>query len=292
MPPQNPKKIPVSVEEENAGFISIGSLEEKLPTVLVPLLSSSDIILGNCKNYTYPRELSVELIDEIKLLLQKKNIKSVVFDLRIHGWTDTPNLKRSRILARSLQDLCDDLQINNSIFLSNGDHFFGNAVGRYSEKMEAREVLRGEGPPDLTKFALEIGADYMLMTQKARLRTVAKKQLRDKIISGEIAPSRPGFAEKTAMPSKKNGYIHHIALDKLNALRTYLSIIHPELGLQLAKKPGDWVAKGETVADVCIPEGQKNPIKQKTCQELFVMFNTPPNHHPLILERLGLNIHS
>ena len=292
MPPQNPKKKPVSVGAEHAGLISIGSLEDKLPIILTPLLSSSGIILESCKNFAYPRELSVELIDKIKHQLQKKNIKSVVFDLRIQGWTNTPNLKRSRILSRSLQDFCDNLRINNSIFLSNGDHFFGNAVGRFSEKMEAREVLGGEGPPDLTKLALEIGSDYLLMTQKAHQRIEAKKQLRDKIISGEFTSSRPGFAEKTAIPSRKKGYIHHLALDKLNALRINLSLAHPGLGLVLSKKPGDWVAKGDVVANVYVPEGQRNPIEQRTFQELLVMSHAPPNHQLLMLERLGLNIHS
>lgn len=292
MHPQYPRTKPASRGTEKVGLFSIGSFEEKIPFVLSPLLLSLDLVLSRHKNYEYPKNLSVELINEIKSSLQKKNIKSVVFDLRIHDWTNALNLRHSRILSQSLQDICDDFQISNSIILSNGAQLLGNAVGVFSEKMEAREVLRGEGPLDLTKFALEIGADFLLMTKKNHQRIEAKKWMRDKIINGELSSSHPDFTEKTKISSKKKGYVHHLAMDKLHALRSYLSSAHPGIGLSLTKKPGDWVAKGDAIVDVYLPKGQKNPLKQEICQRIFVISNDPPNHQPLILERLGLNTHS
>jgi pyrimidine-nucleoside phosphorylase len=292
MHPQGPRTKPASIGTEKAALFSIGSLEEKIPFVLYPLLLSLDLVLCRCKNYEYPKNLSVELINEIKSSLQKKKIKSVVFDLRIHDWINTPCLRRSRILAQSLQDICSDLQISNSIILSNGGQLIGNAVGVFSEKMEAREVLRGEGPPDLTKFALEIGADFLLMTKKTNQRIEAKKWLRDQIINGEFTSAHLDFTEKRILLSQKKGYVHHLAMEKLHALRSYLTSVHPVIGLSLKKKPGDWIAKGDAIVDVHLSRGQKNPIKQETCQRIFVISNDSPNHQPLILERLGLNIHS
>ncbi|UCE39826.1 MAG: hypothetical protein JSV17_10080 [Candidatus Aminicenantes bacterium] len=292
MPPQDPWRRPTPCGTEKVGLFSVGSFEEKLPLVLSPLLFSSDLILSNYKNFAYPRGLSVELITEIKNQLQKTNIKIIVFDLRIHGWINTPTLRRSRILSKSLQDLCDGLQISNSIILSNGDNLIGKAVGVFSENMEAKEVLRGKGPPDLTKFALEIGADFLMMTEKAHQRIEAKKWLRDKIIKGELHSSQPYFAEITTISSHKKGYVHHFVLDKLHALRAFLSSTHPGIGFFLTKKPGDWVAKGDAIVDVYHPKGQKNPLRQEACQKIFKLSADPPNHQPLILERLGLNLHS
>jgi len=277
---------------EKVGLFSIGSLEEKTLLVLSPLLLSSNLVLSRHTNFEYPKTLSLELINEIKFSLQKENFKSVVFDLRIHDWTNAPHLKHSRILSQSLQDICDDLQINNSIILSNGGQLLGNAVGVFSEKMEAMGVLRSEGPLDLTKFALEIGTDLLLMTKKACERIEAKKCLRDQIINGEFPSFHLDFTEKRKFLSQKKGYVHHLAMDRLHALRSYLTSAHPGIGLSLTKKPGDWIAKGDTIADVYLPKGQKNPIKQETCQRIFVISNDPPNHQPLILERLGLNIYS
>ena len=292
MHPQYPWEKSTSAEAERVGLISIGSLEEKIPFILHPLLLSSDVVFGLYKNYDYPQDLSIELLNEIDGLLQTKNVKNIVFDLRIHNWTNTPCLRHARILSLKLQDISNDLEINSSIILSNGSQLMGNAVGVLSEKMEVSDILKGEGPPDLTKFAIEIGADFLMMTKKADQRIEAKKWLRDKILSGELSPSSPDFSEKWKYLSLKKGYVHHLAMAELHTLKSELTNTHPGICLFLKKKAGDWVEKGEDLIEFLLPQGQKNSLKQEACQKVFVLSTDPPNHQPLILERFGLNLHS
>ncbi len=266
------------------GLFSIGSLEKKIPFVLYPLLLSSDVVLSVCKTYDYPQKISVEIINEIKSLLQHENLKGVVFDIRIHDWNNAQYLRESRILSQSLQDICRDVEINSSIILSNGTLLIGNAVGDVPERMEARAVLRGEGPLDLTKFALEIGADFLVMTGKAHQRIEAKKNLRDKIILEDFSEVEKEIVQKIKFSSQKKGYIHHLAMDELHALRSELSSFRPGLGFCFIKKTGDWIDTGADTIEVYIPEGQEYSLEEAAFQKPFVISANPPTYQPFILD--------
>lgn len=292
----------ISKDAEKVGLISIGSLEVKIPFVLYPLLLSADIVLSVYKNYDYPQDLSIEVIDEIKSLLHNEKVKGVFFDLRVHNWTNNQYAKHSRILTQSLQEMCRDLEMTSSIILSNGGQLIGNAVGEFYEMMEAGEVLTGEGPLDLTKFALEIGADLLIMMKRSQQRIEAKKWLRDKIVSRELtdagnellsqASSFFVFTEKIKYSSIKKGYVHHLAMSELHTLRSELASTHPGIGFSFIKKTGDWVEKGDDIIEVCLPKGQENPFKEGTFQNTLVISTDPPDYQPLILERPGLRSHS
>ncbi len=272
---------------EKVGLLSVGSIENKIPFSLSPLLLSSNLVLSIYKNYAYPKNLSPELVNKIEALLCKSDTQNIIFDLRVHDWSNAQHLKHSRTLSQSLQSVCRDLGINTSIILSNGGQLLGNAVGVFSEMKEATEVLTGEGPLDLTKFTVEIGADFLLMMKKVHQKIEAKKWLRDKIIHGDFSPFCPDFTEKTKLLSPKKGYIHHLVMEEIYLLRSELATVHPAIGLSLLKKPGDWVEKGEEIVEVNLPQGQQNPIKQEICHKVFVFSSEPPNFQPLILERLG-----
>jgi thymidine phosphorylase len=293
---------PISKGAEKVGLISIGSLEVKIPFVLYPLLLSADIVLGVYKNYDYPQDLSVEVINEIKTLLHNEKVKGVFFDLRVHNWTNGQYIRHSRILSQSLQEICRDLEISSSIILSNGGQLIGNAVGAYYEMIEAGEALKGEGPLDLTKFTLEMGADLFIMVKRTQQKIEAKKWLRDKIVSRDLADvgkemlsqasSYFDSTEKLKYSSKKKGYIHHLAMSELHTLRSELASNHPGIGFSFIKKTGDRVEKGDDIIEVCLPAGQENPLEEEIFQKAFVISADPPNYQPLILERSGLRLHS
>lgn len=287
---QFPGKKLAARKADKVGLVSIGSIEEKLSFALTPLLLSSGLKLSFYQNYAYPQSLTGELIHKINHQLHQSKIGCVVFDLRIHDWKNLSLLDRTRTLTQPLQDFCEELCISYSIILSNGDLYFGNALGIAAEKIEAHQVLRGEGPRDLTKFILEIGVDIVLMTKKFHQRIDAKKNLRDKIISGEFSSLRLGFPEKSTLTSLKKGYVQSLILDELQALRSHLCSSHPGVGIFFKKKVGDWIAKGDAIMDLYGSSGEKKAVDQKSCQRIFAVGTEPPLHQPLVLERMGLKI--
>jgi len=61
-------------------------------------------------------------------------------------------------------------------------------------------------------------------------------RLRDQIINGEVFSAHLDFTEKRKLLSQKKGYVHHLAMDKLHALRAYLASAPPGIGIFLQKK--------------------------------------------------------
>lgn len=292
MHPQYPWTTHALGTTDKVGLISIGSIEDKIPLILYPLLLLSDIELGLYKSFGYPREISLELIRKIDGLINKQDVKNVVFDIRIQRRANTSWHKRSRLLSQQLQRSCDELKVNTSIILSNGSHFIGNALGIPSEMEEASDSINGEGPQDLTKFALEIGADFLMLTKKSDLRIEAKKMLRDKMLRGKISSTSPCIMKKWNFLSLKTGYIHNLDLDRLRAWRSDLFKEGTGIGISLKKKPGDRVEKGEILIEFYIPRGQKYMPERESCQRVFFITPDPPRFQPFIFERLGLTIHS
>jgi thymidine phosphorylase len=276
---------------ESTGLISIGALETKVPAALNSLLSSLDVPPVMSKNYAYPGTLSSEITCEIQGFLQEKNIHSAVFDIRIPYWTNKSRFNRDRNLAKKLLSACESLSVNNSFILTNGGKFLGNALGYLAESFEIRNTLKGEGPPDLTKYILEIGADLLMMTGKAGHRREAKMYLRDRILSGAFSSYSPDSPERWDVLAWEKGYVHHLSIGEIHQLKEYLADTHPEISLFLKKKERDPVEIDDVLIEFYSPRGQKTLIDEQIYRKVFVFSPHPPKHQPMVLERWGLNLH-
>ena len=142
------------------GIISIGSHEEKIPFVLPRLMISTGIHLSLSYSIDFPNGKLEELTDRIESILREKRVRGVVFDVRVPGWPGIGQIKTAQVLSQTLREICSRQKISSSAFLSNGCQPLGNLMGIPFEIIEAENVLRGNGPLDLTKFALEIGVDF------------------------------------------------------------------------------------------------------------------------------------
>ncbi len=285
---------------ENVGIISIGSHEEKILFVLSRLMSSTGVILSLSENFDYPQGRLEELIYWIESTLQHKGVRGVVFDVRVREWPEYEPLETAQALSQVLQDICSRQQISSSVFLTNGCQPLGNFMGTQFEIIEAEGVLGGRGPLDLTKFALEIGSDLLLMAKKARQRRDGKQILRDKIIRDEIsfsgekmlAESSSLFPslKKMTISSKKKGYVHHLAVDEIHSLKWELTLSFNGSGFALLKKTGDPIEKGEGIVRVFQVGEEKKPPWESKFRKAFKIFSDPPEFQPFILERSELRL--
>lgn len=285
---------------ENVGIISIGSHEEKIPYVLSRLMFSTGVILSLSESFDYPRGHLEELTHRIESTLQYKGVRGVVFDVRVRGWPESKPLETAQALSQVLQDICSRQQISSSVFLSNGCQPLGNFMGTQFEIIEAEGVLGGNGPFDLTKFALEIGADLLLMAKKVRQKKDGKQILRDKIIRDEIsfsgekmsAESSALFSslKKMTISSKKKGYVHHLAVDEIHSLKSELTASFNGSGFALLKKTGDPIEKGEGIVRVFLVGGEKKPQWKSKFRKVFKILSDPPEFQPFILERSELRL--
>jgi len=282
--------------------MSFGALEDKAPLILSPLVLPADVTLILYKNYDYPGIHVDDLLKTVHSVLQEKELTGIVFDLRVSGWPDVQSLIRARNLSRSLQNISDSLKVNSSVFLSNGHQPMGKAIGATLELLEAAEVLNGKGPPDLTKFILEIGTDLLLLAKKFQQKSEAKKFLKNKILEGKAVTTLkklnedfpPNISEKEKMRilSSQRGYVYQISMESLLRIKSKLISSLPRNGFTILKKIGDRTEKGDHLVEVFPIKGQHIHPLELDILKAFVITSNPPDFQPLILERPEIRIHS
>lgn len=165
--------------------------------------------------------------------------------------------------------------------LTGMDEPLGHKIGNALEVYEAIETLNGEGPKDLVDVTVEIGAHLLLDAKIETDFEVAKVKLQEALQNGtayekflELVEAQGGDVDRLDDPSsllskntievlsEKEGYIVDInALDigkaamRLGAGReTKEDTIDLDVGLDLHKKIGSYVKKGESLATLYVRE--------------------------------------
>jgi pyrimidine-nucleoside phosphorylase len=232
--------------------------------------------------------------------------KGIAVDVRVGGYplqTKTPN---ARDLAEDLKEHCDAAGMGFSFFISNQNQPLGHALGPVLELQESLDVLKAKGPLDLTKIALELGADLLMFAGKFFHRTEAKSFLKNLLISGaaysrfrEIIQAQKSeeVAEKTLFPyppatqesrivSRRKGYINRIAMDRIIDLKQRLCREDRSAGFLLLKKIGDITDINETVVRAYLPQSWDTKLIQTEIQDIFTLSRTPPEFQPQIKEKI------
>lgn len=158
------------------------------------------------------------------------------------------------------------------------DQPLGFAVGNALEVKEAILSLNGQGPKDLMEVVYALGAQMVLLAQKAETREEAEALLKETIASGaalnklaEFVKAQDGDAHGVFHPQElpganvilevkntQNGYVSRILAEEIGLASLLLgggretkeSEIDLGVGILLKKKRGDRVADGETLAVV------------------------------------------
>ncbi|MGD8534662.1 MAG: hypothetical protein PVF66_02355 [Candidatus Aminicenantes bacterium] len=262
---------------------------------------------------SFPGSLS-SLFNYFMNSLQVGSVNSAVFNIKVGEGYIIQKPREGRNLAQSLKSVFERMQINTSFFLTDSSQPIGRAVGNSLEIKEAIEILKGSGPLDMLKLALEFGSDMLLLANKTMSKAEAKEILKKKILSGdslqkfrEIIGAQKGdiriidddsllpFSEKRIMVrSNQTGFIQKINTRKLYS--AYLKCVSKErkltdtvscdIGFVLQKKSGDWVKKGESLVEVHLNSKVSRSWKNDEFQEIFTISDTSPPFQPLIIERI------
>lgn len=250
-------------------------------------------------------------------ILSKKlaeGIDALVLDVKVGRGAFMKSVEEARALARSLVRVGRQAGKAVTAFLTDMESPLGRAVGNALETAEAFEVLRGEGPDDLVECTMVLGAEMLRLGGVATSTAEARKKLEGTIRSGAaiakmeaIVAAQGGdprvVREPDRLPraevilpvvSEKRGYLTRVdalelgrAAIVLGAGRTRVDqTVDPAVGIVLAKKPGDPVAKGETLALV---HARKPSIARASVQRiapLFAVGRSEPAPRPLVLETI------
>ena len=193
------------------------------------------------------------------------------------------------------------------------DQPLGKAVGNTLEIKEAIEVLKGNGPEDITKLSVSIAGMMIYLAEKAESHeqgmAMAAEALKDgrglmklkEMIEGQggdpAVCDDPDAVMGTAKYSrdvvcKTDGYVNKIhgvtiGLASMNAgagRKKMDDVIDLRAGILLEKKVGDAVSVGNTLCTVFADNETKLEDACRTAESAFVIEECAPEKTPLILD--------
>ena len=190
------------------------------------------------------------------------------------------------------------------------DQPLGYAIGNALEVKEAIATLNGSGPEDFTELVLALGSRMLIAGGKAEDVVSAEAMLRQSIQNGNalkkleaFVKAQGGTGEEVLHPEKlpaasmqikvsspQNGYISHIQCDEIGVCSLILgggretkdSVIDLSVGLELKKKVGDYVEKGETLAVLHANEQEKAEQAEERFMRAYRFSETKPPKRPMI----------
>ena len=264
--------IPVEKFEENVRQIGISIMGQT--TELAP----ADKKLYALRDVT----ATVDNISLIASSIMSKKLAAgsdaIVLDVKTGSGAFMKNFDDSKALAEEMVRIGNNAGRKTIAVISDMDQPLGFAVGNALEVKEAIDTLNGHGPEDFTKLVMTMGTQMLLAGNAASTEQEALVMLEDAISSGkalnklaEFVSSQGGDPSYVFNPcklckaeqvvnvfSEKEGYISGIVCDEVGICSMILgggretkeSEIDLSVGIVLKKKVGDYVKKGDILAEI------------------------------------------
>ncbi len=223
---------------------------------------------------------TVESIPLIASSIMSKKIAAgsdaIVLDVKLGTGAFMKTLAQATELAEAMVSIGNSVGRQTIACITNMAEPLGLAVGNALEVIEAIETLKGNGPSDVVELVLELGANMVICTGKAKTIDEAKEMLKANISNGkgldklrEFITAQGGNAKvvddyslfdqakfKIDVVADKDGYI-----DSIDALAIGVSAMHlgagratkedvidMGVGIVLNKKQADQIKSGDVLA--------------------------------------------
>ncbi|MCG8481978.1 MAG: pyrimidine-nucleoside phosphorylase [Clostridia bacterium] len=202
---------------------------------------------------------------------------AIVLDVKCGSGAFMKDLDQALELARYMVEIGYSAGKKTAAFITDMDQPLGCAVGNALEVKEAIEVLKGNGPKDITELSIEIAAYMVLLggladthEEAVSLVTSQLKNLKGLEKFQQFVVAQGGNGQITEdlslLPSAniyevisgEEGYVEKIKTDDIGKAALALGAgrqkksdaIDLSAGIVLKKKIGDTVAKGEVMAHI------------------------------------------
>jgi pyrimidine-nucleoside phosphorylase len=240
--------------------------------------------------------------------------QAIVLDVKVGRGAFMPDVASARELAEVMIALGRGVGRRVTALLTGMDQPLGCAVGNALEVAEAIDALKGDGPADLREHCLAIAAEMALLGGAARTLSEARALLVRALDGGEalerfsrwisgqggdvrvverreLLPSAPTVRPAVA---PRAGYVAQIdarevgmATVELGAGRlTKGDTIDPGVGVVLAHKVGDRLARGEALFVIHARNGDDADRAERRIQAAFAWSDVPVGQPPLVYETL------
>ena len=239
---------------------------------------------------------------------------SIVLDVKCGSGSFMKTAEDAERLASGMVDIGKACGRKIAALITNMDTPLGYAIGNALEIKEAIEVLRGNGPSDLSCVAIELATAMVRLSLK-KGEAEARAMVLNALDSGkaldtmrrwiEAQGGDPTYVDDTSkfgearyvreVKAVADGYIGHLNAETIGIASVMLgagrvektSPIDHQAGIMITKKPGDRIAQGVTVA-VLYTNDEATIIKaEETVLGAITITKEPPESLPLIYKVVG-----
>ena len=202
--------------------------------------------------------------------------QSIILDVKVGDGAFMKNVHQAKELANAMINIGKSYNRNMIVVLSDMEQPLGNMVGNSIEVIEAIETLKGRGPESFRNFCFDLVAEMLVETKVCESKEKALDLIKQKIESKEALNKLremivyqhgdprviddyslfPQAKNKIPVISEEEGYVQ-----RLNALEVGVGammlgagrenkndIIDLAVGIEVIKKVGDYVNKGDVLA--------------------------------------------
>lgn len=202
----------------------------------------------------------------------------IVLDVKTGDGAFMKELEKSKELARAMVDIGQQLGRKTIAVITDMDEPLGFAVGNALEVKEAISTLKDEGPADLRELCLTLGANMLVIAEKARSFEDGYRLLEKNLKSGKALEQfrklikAQGGDEKVVddfdilpsaryvvkVKSERAGFINKISTREVGLTAMAIGAgrstkedqIDPAVGIVIKKKYGDRVSRGDVLAEI------------------------------------------
>ncbi len=275
-------------------------------------LAPADKLLYSLRDVT----ATVNSIPLISSSIMSKKIASgadaIVLDVKTGSGAFMKTKEDAIKLAENMVEIGKRVGKKTVAIISSMEQPLGFAVGNALEIKEAIKTLKGQGPKDLTELSIELGSHMVVLANKAKTIAEAKEILFENIQSGKAInvfqtfiksqggderivqdPSLlPQAHNQIPIYSKETGFITRLIAEQIGRAAMILgagrqtkdSVIDLAVGIELHKKLGDEVKKGDVLFTIHSNEKDISQIK-RMLDTSFEIGNAKVNDQ-LILETI------
>lgn len=259
-------------------------------------------------------------IDNISLIassIMSKKLASgadaIVLDVKIGSGAFMKTRDDAEKLAKAMVEIGKGAGRKVVALLTDMDRPLGRNIGNALEVSEAVDVLKGGGPSDLKEVCIELASNMLLLAGMGdivkcrelsnnaietgaaydKFLEMVEKQGGDTSAIEDIS-KLPAAPVKVQWKAEQSGHITKMHAENLGfaslllgaGRKTKADAIDPSAGIVLAKKTGDRVEKGETIAILHTSRENCIPDAKRVLSDSICIGENPPEQKPVIIGRV------
>jgi pyrimidine-nucleoside phosphorylase len=236
---------------------------------------------------------------------------AIVLDVKVGDGAFMKTLADAQILAETMLDLGRRAGREVVCLLTDMDQPLGLAVGNALEVREARDTVRGQGPPDFTELVLDGCARLLALSDLGVDQAEGRSRAEAAVADGSALDryeqwirAQGGDPAEDALPrapvvlpvtATRAGHVARLgairiglaALELGAGRRTKDDEIDHAVGVVCTRKRGDVVAQGDVLAEV---HARNVASAERAADEVaaaYELADEPPSARPLLLDVLG-----